>query len=158
MVQFSLRFWPLYVTRTFTVQRQIPAAASDVLSRVAQDPDVALSISPLVMTVVPDPPSQTQAREDMGWYTVTERIKTGSERIISLRVLWGRVPEGADATVFAALGTRVRSSVRVKEVKVEKDADGSQALYEETMTVEVCLPIFTMYQVWLKDYTRDYVF
>ncbi|KAF5311829.1 hypothetical protein D9619_003206 [Psilocybe cf. subviscida] len=135
MVHFSLRLWPLYLTREFTVQRQIPAAASDVLHRVVQDPDVALNISPLVTSVIPDPPSQTQARLDMSWYTVTERIKQGSERTVRLRVLWARVSDGADATVFAALGTRVRSSVRVREVKVEEGED-PQALYEETMIVE----------------------
>jgi hypothetical protein len=135
MVNFSLRFWPLYLTRKFNIQRQISAAPC------TQDPDVALSISTLITSVVPDPPSQTQAHTDIRWYTVKERMKPGSERTIKLRVLWGRISDGADATVFAAFGTRINSSVRVRELQVE-DGKEPQALYEEKMTIDVrCLPL-----------------
>ena len=64
--------WPFILTRTVTLQRKIQASKAEVLA-IIQNPDEALRLSPLQLSVVQDD-------KDPAWYTITDRLPDYTSR------------------------------------------------------------------------------
>ena len=119
--------WPLFSTRTVLVSRIIPASKEDVL-KIIQDREQALSVSPLVYSVVQDP-------KDPSWYIVKEKLPMLGglfESSTTFRCQWEKAADGNNTVVAAGLGTQLRSEMRVSESN-----DETTCVFSEKLVVTV---------------------
>ena len=116
--------WPFILTRTITLEKTIAASRSDVL-KILHDPQQVLANNPMVVSVVQD-------NSEPSWYTVTERIPlVGSWAThTKFRTQWMQSMDGCDVEVHAALWTRLKNEMRVRELNAE---EGSVLLHEQVV-------------------------
>jgi len=119
--------WPFILTHTITLEKAIAASRSDVL-KILHDPQQVLANNPMVVSVVQD-------NSEPSWYTVTERIPlVGSWATHTrFRTQWMQSTDGCDVEVHAALWTRLKNELRVRELNAEESSEGTVLLHEQVV-------------------------
>ena len=120
--------WPFVLTQSVTLQRKFQASKAEVLA-IIQDPDEALLLSPLLLSIIQDD-------NDPAWYTMTERLPILGglyESSTTFRCRWEKVEGGADLEVVAVGGTEMKNEMRVL------DSEEGEVEFQETVVVKVSL-------------------
>lgn len=117
--------WPFIISRSVHLQRSIRAPASDVLN-ILQNPDTLFWLSPLIVTVTPDPVRPSS-------FTITEKLPILGyfESFTTFKCDLNIMADGFIAEVDANAGTSFRNQFTVVE-----QLDGT-VLVSENIVVKV---------------------
>ncbi|KDR85050.1 hypothetical protein GALMADRAFT_314814 [Galerina marginata CBS 339.88] len=129
--------WPFFPTRSVFLSKTIPVSRSHLLS-ILHDPEQVLRVSPLFISLIPDPPkdpsSDSPTTGKAQWYTITERLPMLGglyESSTTFRCRYERTEDGYDAEVLAGAGTHLMNEARVRDA----DGEGEGVVFEEKLVV-----------------------